>query len=467
MVRRFQDGRLDMKTRNFLSKSFLLQSLPDAPRLSEPEQVKIEKSLAESYRKGFCGCVMTGLCQDYFTPLVLFLGGSAPLVGIMNACHNLGSALAQFISPELAEGMRFRRRLIGVFAFLQGFFLIVLSLLIAAGRVHPVHAVVLTAGYMIAGAVLGPAWASLLSDLAPAHRRGDYFGWRSRNLGMMIVASSAAAGLILHLTKGLSLAYGFAFIFAAAGISRLTGLYFLRRMYEPPLHYTREDHFTLVQFFARSRESNFVKFVLFVGGMNFAVNLAAPFFSVFMLKDLQFSYLQFMSVNMVAPLTLYLVSRRWGRHADRVGNLRVIILTSRLLALNPVLWILCHHPVFLWGAEALSGFLWAGFNLCTTNFIFDAVKPEKRPRCIAYYTLVNGLALSAGALLGGYLVSRVPLLFGHQVLMLFLISSLARMAVSLTLPAFVREVRPVEEARGRDVLVSMLGLRWSWDIRGR
>ncbi len=46
-----------------------------------------------------------------------------------------------------------------------------------------------------------------------------------------------------------------------------------------------------LDFIAGMRKRNFEKFVLFVSLMNFSVNIAYPFFTVLMLKDLHFSYL--------------------------------------------------------------------------------------------------------------------------------------------------------------------------------
>jgi hypothetical protein len=230
-------------------------------------------------------------------------------------------------------------------------------------------------------------------------------------------------------------------------------------MVEPPLEYKAEDRFSLFKFFRRLKESNFAKFVIFIAALNFSVNLAAPYFAVLMLKDLSFNYLLYSVVIMVAPLTLYLTIRRWGRHADVVGNLKVIKLSSPLIATIPLLWIINQSPVYLIAVEMYAGFLWAGFNLCSANFIYDAVSPQKRTRCIAYFNVVNGLALSAGALAGGFLIRYLPELFGHKTLMLFLISATLRLIVSVFLPGMLKEVRHIHRVKSMDLFFSMIRLR--------
>ena len=150
--------------------------------------------------------------------------------------------------------------------------------------------------------------------------------------------------------------------------------------------------------------------------------------------------------------------RRWGQHADRVGNVKVIKLISPLFCLSPLLWIINQNPVFLILVEMFSGFLWAGFNLCTSNFILDSVTPAKRTRCVAYFTLITGTGLAAGAITGGCLIRFLPTVFRYKILTLFLISGVLRLLVGLLLPRHIKEVRPVDGISSRQLLFSMLGI---------
>jgi len=269
----------------------------------------------------------------------------------------------------------------------------------------------------------------------------------------------AVAGGILHVTERNYPLMGFMIIFILALLCRLLCLNFMLMMHEPSQQVTEEDQFTFIQFFRRFRHSNFAKFVLFVSLMNFSVNLAAPYFAVLMIRDLSFNYFIYTLIIIAAPLALYATIQRWGRHADLVGNLKIIRLTAILISFIPVWWILYQHPVYLIGVEMFSGFLWAGFNLCTVNFIYDAVTPAKRTRCIAYFNVVNGTALALGALLGGFLVKHLPPLHGYPLLCLFLISSLSRLTVAIFLPRFLKEVRHVKEAKSVDIFFSMIRMR--------
>src|SRR5207245_5785524 len=169
--------------------------------------------------------------------------------------------------------------------------------------------------------------------------------------------------------------------------------HFIDQMCEPAHRRELASDFTFLRFIARFRESNFLKFVVFAACLNFASYLAAPFFVVFMLRDLQFSYLTYMALQVCATLASFVALPLWGRHADLVGNVRVLRLSAFLAALIPILWFFSYHPVYLMLVQMWSGFAWSGVTLCTGNFIYVAVTPQKRVRCIAYFNVINGIAL--------------------------------------------------------------------------
>jgi MFS family permease len=304
-----------------------------------------------------------------------------------------------------------------------------------------------------------PGWGSMMSDLVAKDKRGEYFGWRNRVLGFIIVATTFVAGFLLYQMKKFNIFYGFGILFSFAFIFRIFSWYFLTRMHEPPLEHKKEDCFSLFNFLARIKESNFAQFVLFVSLMNFSVNLASPFFAVLMLKDLSFNYLTYTLVTIAATLTVYIMIGRWGKHADMVGNIKVIQLTAPIIGFFPLLWIINRHPLFLIFAQIISGFAWAGFNLSASNFIYDAVSPEKRTRCIAYFNVLNGSALCAGALLGGFLVPKLPALFGFKILTIILISAILRMAVGILMPMKLKEVRPIEYVSSNELFFSVIGIK--------
>ena len=420
---------------------------------------KIHSSLKFSFLDGVFASGMVGFTQDYFTPFLLLLGATTQHVSILNALPNLAAALIQLKSVDFAERSGARRKFITRFVFWQAAMLLPMTLIALIGKSSPMAFIIFVTLFSSFGAFVMPAWGSLMSDLVAENKRGEYFGWRNKTLGIMSVVVSFIAGSILQAMHGINIFWGFAVIFAGACIFRLVSWYFLTRMYEPPLEQRQENYFNFLMFIGRIKESNFAKFVLFVALFNFSVNLASPFFAVLMLRDLHFNYWTYTIITITATLTIYLLMSRWGKHADKIGNLKVMRFTAPIIGILPLLWVVNRSPAFLLITQVIAGFAWAGFNLCASNFIYDAAIPEKRPRCIAYFNFLNGLALCLGALLGGFLVDRLPPIFGYQILSICLVSAALRLSVGLLALGKIKEVRAVAKVSDTQLFFSIIGVK--------
>ena len=424
-----------------------------------PGKNQAERSLRVSMVEGTFASLMSGMTLEYFIPFLLLLGGTAKHVGMLSALPNLFASLIQLRVTEITERVKSRKKITVLFVMLQALVLVLMAALALARQTRPYIFITLVIIFTSFGAISTPAWGSLMSELVAEDKRGEYFGWRNRIHGFFAIGASFIAGGILQIMKTIDIFAGFAMIYILAFVCRTFSWAFLKKIYEPSLEIKKEHYFSFFDFVLKIKTSNFTKFVIFVALFNFSVNLAGPFFSVLMLRDLGFSYLLYTIIIVTGPLTIYSMFSRWGRHADKVGNIRVIKCTAPLIAVVPLLWIIVQRPVFLFIFQIFSGFMWAGFNLCAGNFILDAVTPQKRIRCIAYFNVVNGLALCGGALLGGVLLDRLPPFLGNKIFTLLLISSILRFLVSIFLSLKLKDVRPVENIKSYKLFFSVIGLK--------
>ncbi len=213
-------------------------------------------------------------------------------------------------------------------------------------------------------------------------------------------------------------------------------------------------------FLRRFRESNFVKYVLYVASITFATQLAAPYFSVYMLRDLKLDYLRFMLVHLAAVFAGLFAFPIWGKHADVVGNAKILKMTGLLIPIIPVLWLFSSHFWYLIAIQIFSGFIWGGFNLCATNFIYDSVSAPKRVRCLGYFNLINGAAIFLGATIGGFLATRLPPISGYDLLSLFLLSGIFRLFAYFFLSSHFQEVRKTtRHVSSLKLFFSVVGIR--------
>jgi len=422
--------------------------------MDRKEEIR-QKSLKYSLFNGIFSNAMIGFFHDFLTPFILVLGGSARQVGVLNAIPNLLGALTQIRSADIIRWAKHRKKVVNFFVLIEAAILLSISMAALFRKMEPSVFIALIGVYAICSATITPALGSWISELIDIRVRGSFFGKRNRIYGFVCMGATFIAGFVLNQMKRIDPFCGFAILFGMAFLFRMLGWFFIRKIHEPPLE-REERTFTIFEFLGHIKKSNFARFVLFVALLGFSVNIASPFFAVLMLKDLKFGYLLYTVMLLSSALTRHISISRWGEHADKIGNIRILRFTSLFIGLIPLLWIINRNPAYLILVQIFSGFLWSGFNLCASNFIYDAATPEKRPRCIAYFNALNGLFLSAGALLGGLLVKVVPDLWGYKILTLFLISSVLRIFVVFCMRGHVQEVRDVEHVSNKDLFFSMI-----------
>jgi MFS family permease len=194
--------------------------------------------------------------------------------------------------------------------------------------------------------------------------------------------------------------------------------------------------------------------------INFATNLSGPFFAVYMLRDLKFDYLTYVAINATATIATITFLTRWGKRADRAGNIKVLRITSFLIPLVPLLWLVSKQVYYLIPVQILSGFAWSGFTLTSGNFLYDVSPRESRTQSIAIFNAVSGVAVCIGALTGGFLAPRLPHLFGNNLLCLFLISGVLRAFIVILLLRRISEVRRVPRVSSLELLLGRPVLLW-------
>ncbi len=425
--------------------------------------------------EGNLDAVKIGTAETYLGAFGIFLGGTPLQIGALATLPGLIGSLAQTIGTRLVDRSGSRKRILAFLMKAQGALWLPIALLpflLDKGWYAVSALIALAVLYQITIGVISPIWNSLVGDIIPQKVRGEFFGYRNKWISIAVFISVLVGGQLIHSFTGLgSSEYGFALAFLIAAVARWWAGQAITRVEDPPIHVPAESKFTFWQFISRARHSNFVKFVLFVSFMNFAVAISGPYFAMYMLNDLRLSYFEYTCIAATAVLVQFVVMRSWGALSDQFGNRKILRVCGWLVAFNPWMWLLSDHIAFLMFIQIYSGFFWSGFNLAAANFVFDAVTPTKRARCIAYQAIINGILVSVSSLLGGVLAMHMPdavtqllsaLVPSSPFLALFLLSGVLRAMVMVFLyPAF-KEVRTVQRIRGHELLVRVTTLRPLW-----
>ena len=103
--------------------------------------------------------------------------------------------------------------------------------------------------------------------------------------------------------------------------------------------------------------------------------------------------------------------------------------------------------------------------MSTSNFIFDAVRPENRVRCVAYNKFFEGIAACAGGVLGAYFIGILPVwIFLSSVGTVFLVSGILRLLVSVVFLPTLKEARLIEMGLGHTFFKKYISIRPSEGI---
>ncbi len=307
----------------------------------------VRKSLRFSVLDGAAYAAMLGLIQNYVTPLALALKATTAQVGLLSSIPNLIVGFSQLAAPDLSERAGSRKRLILPMVFLHAIMFVpvlLIPFIFQNSQVWWLIAFITVS--TVFGAISNPAWGSLMADLVPIRLRGRYFSSRGRIAGIITLVFSFIAGGILQLLTNTPF-IGFAILFGGATVFRLLSLYFLSRMYEPEPADNMEDDRSLMHMVSHVGSSNLGRFTVYIALVCLVTNIASPFFSVYMLSDLNFNYVTYTVVTSSASLAGLAFLMYWGRRADLAGNIKVVKITSFMIPLVPLLWLASKNVYYL------------------------------------------------------------------------------------------------------------------------
>lgn len=418
------------------------------------ENLEKKETQELSIKEGASASVMSGFTDSYVTPYALALQANNAQIGFLSSIPSLFSPLSQIFGSRLMEKYS-RKKILIRFVSIQALMwlpILLLSLLFWKSlflSYLPVILIVFYSVYAVLGAIAGPAWFSLLGDIIPEKIRGRYFGRRNKITGTIALISTIIAAFILDFfkTKGFLL-IGFSILFLIACIFRLISASLFRRHYEPRLKLKKGYYFSIFQFIKKSPSNNFGRFVIYVSLIQFTANIAAPFFTVYMLKELGFSYITFMLVSISSSVFSLLFMPIWGKFSDKYGNRELLRIGSLLIPFLPILWLFSSSPLYLaLIPQLIGGIGWAAFNLAVGNFVYDSVSVQRRGLCVAYLNVIAGAGLFTGATLGGFLAQYLKIGFMNIFLFIFLISGILRFLVFLFLLPKIKEIKKVEKLK--------------------
>ena len=409
---------------------------------NEQNNEELEKKKSLKYFHGEAGAgAIEESCNAYAPASMIAAGAGDSMVALLSSLNNFVAALLYTKVPSVIQRLGSRKKAILILAFLDAIsWLPLIIILLFLKPMNPLWLIPCWIINLIPGMLYQPARSSWLADLVPAATRGRYFSLRSAISGAVYLVSFYVMSYVLQLFNG-QILIGFAIIFLISFVVTIVSFLIYTRIHNTNMAVEKDTDFGFFDFLGETRRRNLGKFILFVALFQFTVYLASPLFAIYMLRDLHFSYMFYAMIFSTEFVAKVLIVTFWGRYSDKAGNLKVMRIVCLGIPFVPLLWLASPNIAYLVLVQLFSGACWAGFDLCSGNFIYEAAPPGKRLKYIAYHKALSTLFMALGALAGVYLLSVVRPVLGHNILALFVLSGVLRLALTMVMFPKLKEVR--------------------------
>ncbi len=387
------------------------------------------------------------IIRTYQAIYLLALGATRGQIGLFSSLTNLTMPLAMLPGAQLARRSH-KRRVVVISSLIGRLLLLALLILPAlAGRAAVGWSIGVLVVYAFLMNLLNPAWTALVSQIVPPHWRGRYFS--SRNILMGLVSFLAVLGMgqiVDHFVTPV----GYQIIFGVAVALGLGASYTFAQIEAPETSPPHAEQAGGADFWSHlSTQRSFLALCGAAAIWNFGVQIASPFFTVYLVDAVQVSATAVAVVAAIGSLADLPGQRVFGILNDRRDPRWVQQMTGLLIPLAPLVWGFINQPWQAYVVQAFAAFLWAGYHLAAFNLLLEMTPEEGQSSFVAFYQALAGLGMVGGAAVGGWIAETQ----GYRPV--FLLSAGLRMLGALVFALVVARVLPMPELQPTKALRSL------------
>ncbi len=379
-----------------------------------PDPTISARALAQGKRwlvKDAAWASMTGALSGgvVLVAFALALGAGSLTIGLLAAIPFIAQA-AQLPAIALVERIRQRKK-IGVIALTAARLLILLlALLPFVPQMNTQLALLVAAqcGIAVLGSMASCAINAWFHQLLPAEGLGAFFAKRLLVATGMSCMGTLGVGLLVdHPPLGDTM-NAYALAFAGSGLAGLASSFYLARSPEPMMQAAGPAVSVITKLKMPLRDGNFRSLLVLLGAWNFASNLAAPFLTVYLIRQLGYGLgtvtALWVTSQIANALTLYL----WGRLSDRLSNKAIlaVALPTYFLCTVGLVFTDVGKPYglqlpLLYMVHVLMGAASGGIGLATGNLGLKLAPQGEGTAYLAAIGLVSAMAGGIAPLAAG------------------------------------------------------------------
>lgn len=383
-------------------------------RLEPFESISEEKrksKLSLIIKDGIATEIMAVLSGGPFlVSYALMLGASNFQIGLLASIGTLASVL-QLFAIYLIQRYQNRRAIVvytSIAARLLLFGICAMPFLFAANVSLEIIIGFLFLHHTM-GAISGLCWTSWMKDFVPENMLGTFFGKRTRYTQLLSICTNLGAAFALDYIKQHYEQYSltaYATMFAVAGVVGLYGVSLLARTPEPKIQMTNQNIFQL--FWVPFKNMNFKNLMIFNSLWLFAINLAAPFFTVYLLKTLNYPLSYVITLTIISQITNIIFLKAWGKYTDLYSNKSVLQICAPIYLCCILAWTFTTLPEkhdftlpLLVIIHLFTGISVSGINLALSNIGLKLAPKGDGVFYISAKSIVSAFAGGIAPVIGG------------------------------------------------------------------
>jgi MFS family permease len=316
----------------------------------------------------------------------------------------------------------------------------------------------------LANSITSVAWSASIAEVVPPRISGSYYGRRNLAFGAWTLLAVLAAAKIVD--EGNNSAAVFGWIFAAAGLARLMGLFFLNKMKFPvSVTERRAETYKFRDLLRPLTDPNYRTYILFVGFWGLFLNMGAPFYTVYLLRRLDLNVGHTIVLATLSTSGGILTLNSWGALSDRFGSKPVQYVAAYAWCfVGLIAWAIAspQREAHLFLSYMIVGGATAGFQLTQFNLMLRLIPAGQGSAYIAVFLAITSALTCLGPLLGGAALAILPndlgVIFGQTITDNHLLFTVSFVGCLMVLP-FLTATREPASTGVHDVWRSMMRMR--------
>ena len=379
---------------------------------SKLSEVDIRKGLKYVIRDGVASQILVTLTSGTFmVAFALKLGASNSVIGLLAAIPPLAQII-QLPTIYLIEKIQNRRLITTISVLIGRVFFILIALIpilfrSTLGQGMLFIFLLLSSAF---AAVATCSWNSWMRDLIPQDNLGGFVSKKMSIAMLTGVFFSLAGGYFIdYWAKWFpeNQIYSFSILFIIGFLAGETGIYFISSIPEPHMKVTNMNIFQVI--LSPFKDVNFRNLVKYTATWSFTMNIVTPFFTVYLLKRLNYEMSFVIILSVISQLFSFMFLRIWGKLSDKFSNKSVLGVCATMYVLCVLAWTFTTLPDIHSFTKPLiviihifMGISISGITLGQSNIGLKLAPKGEATAFLAANTFVVSIAAGLAPILGGY-----------------------------------------------------------------